>query len=328
MVTIIAEAAQGFEGDPTLARMLVRSAAAGGADMVKFQLVFADELATRDYPYWGLFKQLEMSPAAWRGVADEAGARNLGLVFDVYGRESLALALDLGARTVKLHSTDFFNDPLVDAAASHADAVLFSIGGFALDEVTAFIARREGAAKKLTLMYGFQAEPTPTSANNLLRLARLREQFPSIGLGFMDHADGDADEAGWLGLLALPLGVTVLEKHITLERSLKLEDYVSALDAAGFARYVARVRKAEEALGRGEIVLTDDERSYRRRAVKVVVSARPIAAGVAITPADIVLQRAPLDGARAPLERADAVVGRAVRRPVAAGAPLYADDLA
>ncbi|NCV89142.1 MAG: hypothetical protein EBW19_02930, partial [Betaproteobacteria bacterium] len=43
IIKIIAEAAQGFEGDPLLARLLVRAAARAGADAVKFQLVYADE---------------------------------------------------------------------------------------------------------------------------------------------------------------------------------------------------------------------------------------------------------------------------------------------
>ena len=60
-ITVIAEAAQGFEGDPFVARLLVKAAAAGHADMVKFQLVYADELATPEYAYYGLFKQLEMA---------------------------------------------------------------------------------------------------------------------------------------------------------------------------------------------------------------------------------------------------------------------------
>ena len=73
-VTVVAEAARGFEGDPTLARLLVRAARAGSADVVKFQLVLADELATRDYEYYDLFKQLEMSVGEWESVAEVARA--------------------------------------------------------------------------------------------------------------------------------------------------------------------------------------------------------------------------------------------------------------
>ena len=48
---IIAELAQGFEGRPDQARLLVKAAAAAGADAAKLQLVYADELATPDYKH-------------------------------------------------------------------------------------------------------------------------------------------------------------------------------------------------------------------------------------------------------------------------------------
>ena len=70
-VEIIAEVAQGYEGNPALARLLARGAVRAGADAVKFQLVYADELATPDYLYYDLFRGLEMKSEAWKEVADE-----------------------------------------------------------------------------------------------------------------------------------------------------------------------------------------------------------------------------------------------------------------
>jgi N,N'-diacetyllegionaminate synthase len=69
-VEIIAELAQGFEGKPEQARLLLKAAAAAGADAAKFQLVYADELATPDYKYYELFRSLEMDDAIWAGLSD------------------------------------------------------------------------------------------------------------------------------------------------------------------------------------------------------------------------------------------------------------------
>lgn len=326
---IIAEAAQGFEGDPTLARLLVRASASGGADMVKFQLVVADELATPDYPYYGLFKKLEMPFDAWQGVAGEARRLGRGLVFDVYGAGSLRTALALGADAVKIHATDFFNDALVDGALRDAPKVLFSVGGILIEEVAGFLARcGTGALGKLTLLYGFQSEPTATSDNNLWRLTTLRERFPGLELGFMDHAEGGSDEASWLSLLALPFGVTVIEKHITLDRSLELEDSVSALSPGEFASYVRRVRAAESALGSGDLTLTAAELGYRDRAIKVVVARQALTAGGRVRESDVALLRTPREDGGQPLHRIRDVVGQTVARPVAPGRPVYREDLA
>ena len=82
--------------------------------------------------------------------------------------------------------------------------------------------------KNVVLMYGFQSEPTPVGSNNLARIPRWRERT-GLEIGFMDHADGGGRHALTLSAMALALGVRVFEKHISLDRTLKLEDYVSAL---------------------------------------------------------------------------------------------------
>jgi len=327
-VTIIAEAAQGFEGDPALARLLVRAARAGGADVVKFQLVLADELATRDYEYYDLFKRLEMSVADWETVAQEASAGKIALAFDIFGPESLSLALALGAESVKVHATDFFNAPLMTLVIESAPKVLFSVGGIAVDEVAALIEPLDPAERaRMTMMFGFQAEPTAPNDNNLARLGALRERFPALSLGFMDHSDGESDEAGWLGVLALPFGVSMLEKHVTLDRSLRLEDYVSALRPDEFAAYVRRIRLSEAALGDGSLRLSTAEQSYRARAVKTVVAGRVLEAGSEIGVGDVLLLRAPQSESRGAFQRLDDVAGRVLSRAVREGEPIKAGDL-
>lgn len=327
-VTIVAEAAQGFEGNPTVARLLVKAAVAGRADLVKFQLVYADELATPQYPYYDLFHSLEMAPAAWKDVAEEAARGKIGLVFDVYGLRSLCQAAELGAVAVKVHATDFFNEPLVAAALATMPRVFFSAGGVTVDEVAAFLARAGTAAERLTLLYGFQSEPTATADNHLRRLGALREQFPSLALGFMDHADGAADEAGWLGVLALPYGISVIEKHLTLDRGLAMEDHVSALGSRDLARYVARIRAAESALGSPRLDLSTSEAGYRGRALKVVVAARTLTAGTTLGADDIALLRTAREDAQPIFHRPADVLGCRLRRAVTAGWAIGPEDLA
>lgn len=327
-VMVVAEAAQGYEGDHFLARLLVRVAAAARADMIKFQLVYADELATHDYPYYNLFKKLEMPITSWRSISQEASQRHLGLVFDVFGLESLRVAVELGASAVKVHASDFFNDVLVSAALEKAPHVFFSAGGIRIDEIAEFLERygRRGI-EKFTMLCGFQAEPTPLADNNLVRFVKIRERFPKLKLGFMDHSDGSSDEALWLGILALPYGVTAVEKHITLDRSIELEDYVSALAPADFALYVERIRKAETAMGADCLDLSEAEQAYRQRAVKVLVSARPIESGSTIMADDIAYLRIPTREGKAVFEKAGDVLGHRVLRHIDKGKPILKDDV-
>jgi N,N'-diacetyllegionaminate synthase len=327
-IKLVAEAAQGFEGDPRQALLLARAAAAGGADLVKFQLVYADELALPGYRYYELFRSLEMSDADWHAVRTEADSRNIGLAFDVFGHRSLALALSLGARVVKIHATDFFNDALVRDTLSAAPEVHLSLGGIREEEIAAFFTKHAALPlDKIVLMGGYQAEPTPIGVNNLARLGALRARFPRQRVGWMDHADGAADEAGWLGVVAVPFGISVLEKHLTLARPLELEDGVSALDPAAFREYAKRVRIAEQAVGDASLALTPDESAYRRRALKSVVATTDLRAGQSVPAGELVLKRAALHDGRYPLQQLDRAVGKKLAKDVAAGSAIYEDDV-
>ena len=327
-VRIIAEAAQGFEGDPILARLLVRAAGAGGADVVKFQLVLADELATREYEYYDLFKQLEMSVGDWESVAQEAGAAEIGIAFDIFGPESLRLALALGAESVKVHSTDFFNTPLMTKAIELAPRVLFSVGGIEVEDIAALIEPLDQLERsRMTMMCGFQAEPTATNDNNVARLGGLRDRFPDLSLGFMDHSDGESDEAGWIGLLALPYGVSVIEKHVTLDRSLRLEDYVSAVRSDELAAYIRRIRVSEVALGDGALALSPAEQEYGARAVKTVVAVKALEQGSEVGEGDVTLLRAPPAASKGAFRRLDEVLGRILSHGVERGQPIKGEDL-
>src|SRR5687767_1646246 len=74
-VFIIAELAQGYEGKPQQAMALLDAAAQAGADAAKFQLVYAEELATPDYQHFALFKKLEMADDVWAELSSHARSR-------------------------------------------------------------------------------------------------------------------------------------------------------------------------------------------------------------------------------------------------------------
>lgn len=326
-VEIIAEAAQGYEGDPTLARLLARAAIRAGADAVKFQLVYADELATPDYQHYRLFRGLEMPREAWASVVRDVHEAKMRCYLDVFGERSLREAHALGIDGVKIHSTDFLNAPLVDQALELMGRVFVSFGGMTLEEFEAFLQRhRITPESPVCFLYGFQADPTAVEQNNLLRLGALQARFPGYRFGFMDHTDGDQAEAMTLPLLALPLGVCCIEKHIGLDRALQLEDYVSALPAERFQAFVRSVRRHEQALGTDRLELTETERAYRQKAIKAVVAHRVLKRGQALTDRDVCLKRSPrADGAS--LHRLEDVVGRHLAADVQPDHPITKDLL-
>lgn len=329
-IEIIAELAQGFEGKPMQASLLIKAAARSGADAAKLQMVFADELATPGYKYYDLFRSLEMSDEVWAGLVSEARAYGIDLQVDIFGRRSLALAEKIGIRTVKLHGTDIGNPGLLrDVAASGINRALLGAGGAHRDEIASALDIL--AAKQVVVLLGFQAYPTPTETNQIDRVRSLGDEFKGrsgLSIGFADHADPESPLRLALASAAVGAGATVIEKHLTLGRNMEIEDFESALNPDQFQEFVATLRGVAQAMGAtsasDDYGMSDAELGYRKMIRRHVVAARDLAAGEVISPEDIVLKRADIeDPITSPLE----VIGRKLIASIKVNSALTRSDM-
>ncbi|MFZ5556230.1 MAG: N-acetylneuraminate synthase family protein [Pseudomonadota bacterium] len=321
---VVAEAAQGYEGNAGLAHALIRAAASAGADALKLQLVYADELCTPDYKYQQLFRSLEMADGTWREIAEHARQRGIHLMLDVFGPRSLNVAVEIGAVAVKIHSTDMVNVGLLqEVASSPAPLVLLSTGGCSRDEISEALGIL--GEKDLVLLHGYQGYPTPLKANHIGRLRALRaiaaETRCSVParLGFADHVPSDDPLRFTLAATALGLGASVLEKHITLAHVMKMEDHESALNPDEFATFANNMRQCYQAMDPGSVDAPDfgmdeSERSYRENTRKHVVALRPIPAETVISPGAVGLKRT---SAKSFLTDTREVYGKQVGRDIA-----------
>lgn len=329
-IFIIAEIAQGYEGDPAQAKLLLAAAAAGGADAAKLQLVYADELATPDYEHYALFSKLEMADPVWKELGEFAKNKGIGFFLDVFGDRSLALAADIEADGIKVHSTDMGNPGLLAAIGRSAiGEVLLSVGGCSLDEIDDALSLV--GKKNVTLLLGFQGYPTPADANQVRRLALLASRYggrQNLRLGFADHADPESDLCGMLPALALGAGAVVFEKHLTLAKSMKLEDHESALNPDEFAEFSAALRECAQSLGSVSeteefLGMRQSERLYREKTRKHVVARTRLSVGTLVSASDIALKRT---SAKDAIQDARMVIGKRLCRSVERNAPLTPAD--
>lgn len=327
-VEIIAEVAQGYEGDEKLTSLLTTAAIKSGANAVKFQMVLADELATPDYVWYELFKSLEMDEAIWNEMAQRVHQNGQLLYFDVFGFESLNLAKKVGADGVKLSTTEFYNIDLMKEALQQFERVIIAVGGIPeldINEVVQNLLLNH--REKICLIYGFQAEPTPLQQNNLLKLKTLSKKYPEFKLGFMDHSDGSNEDAYNLALVALGMGVNVIEKHITLDHSLEIEDFVSGLSPDSFIKFSDQIKRYEQALGQSSLDLTELELEYRSKAVKLVITTRDVKAGSTIGKADVALKRTGKEMEGEPIRSLKEVLGNTVSVDVPVNTPIYKEQI-
>jgi len=325
---IIAEIAQGYEGNKKLTELLTTGALASGANAIKYQLVYADELATSDYQYYDLFKSLEMDTSVWKETSDRIHDNRQKLYFDVFGFDSLSIAREVSADGVKLSTTEFYNRALIEQAIESFDKISISIGGIPVCDIDSLMKDLlNNNSDKVSLMYGFQSEPTPLAQNNLFKLKLFKTRYPNFELGFMDHSDGGSDDAFNLSLLAMGLGISTIEKHLTLDRSLQIEDYVSGLAPGQFKKFVKTIRKYEPAFGAESLDLTELENEYRSKAAKSVVALKDLKKGQVITPADIALKRTGISGDGEPIRMLEGALNKELQADIVKDHPISKDQL-
>lgn len=298
-IEIIAELAQGFEGKPEQARLLMKAAASAQADAVKYQLVYAEELATPDYKYYGLFKSLEMPDEVWEDLADYAKELGIELNLDIFGIKSLTLAERIGVTTIKLHGTDLTNIALLTEVSSSNTVkrvLLGAGGGFANELKQALDILRN---KEVIVLVGFQGYPTPTESNQIARVRELYQDLcvdnKNIKIGFADHASPDSPLRYALATTAVGAGAEIIEKHLTLGRNMKLEDFESALSPDEFEEFTNVVRNCALAFGSStkteDFGMSDSEFGYREMIRRHVVLNKDLEAGSIIQQGDLVLKR-------------------------------------
>ncbi len=290
-VTIICEMSQTYEGKFEVASKLVQDAITAKADAIKFQVFKADELGTKDYKYYDLFTSLEFDALTWGKLVDQAHAGGILALADVFGLDSAKMLVEINIDGFKIHPTDIKNPPLLKFLAKTGKPLLLSAGGSHKEEIEkALQILRNNNAGEIVLMHGFQSYPTLVEHTNLNKMKLLQETF-NLPVGFADHIDGDHELRYDLCTMALGMGARVLEKHITVDRKLKMEDYESALDPADFTKFVARIRELEKAFGEKTFDLTKPEEVYRKGTKKHVVAAIDLSAGADITEENIFMKR-------------------------------------
>ena len=330
MVEIIAELAQGFEGDVEKASLLLKLAASSNADCAKFQVIFADDICTPSYEHYKLFKSLEMPQENWARLVEESAEQNIKIILDVFGPQSLAVAKELKVQSIMLHATDVNNFQLIDfVSKSDFKEVYVGVGGASIGEIKSCVTRI--AAPRLVLMMGFQAYPTEIHDLQLQKIRSLCEEFSEnykhLEVGFGDHSLPNSNIFEHIFGCAIAFGATVIEKHLTLSPLLKMEDYESAVGGQKFKDFVANIRtlvKAFDLKSTSFDKLSDGERKYKEFVSRQFVAIRELEAGETVGPDDITLKRT---GKKSQLSNPSDIIGRTLRKRLVVDQVITTEEL-
>ena len=287
---VIAEAGANHNRDKGLARELIEVAADAGADAVKFQTYTGKDLYSSKTPRFEYLKD-ERSPQElldaialpreWQPELAEH-ARSCGIAFfsspfDFAAVDSLR---ELGVPAMKIASFEIVDLPLVRYASEAGVPMILSTGMATYTEIEdALGAVAEAGNAEVALLRCASVYPAPASIMNLRAMDTMRRAF-GVPVGLSDHTEGIAVAAG-----ATALGMELIEKHFTLDRSMEGPDHPYAIEPGELKALVQSVREVEAALGNGRLEGPSELEAgeMHQLARRSVIAAADIPAGTTIT---------------------------------------------
>jgi len=333
-VYVVAELSASHRQDFERAAQLVRASKEAGADAVKVQTYTPDTLTIdcsnnwfqisegtpwRGHTLYELYREAYM-PWEWlprlRTLALEL---NVDLFSTAYDTSAVDFLEQAGVPAYKLASFEIVDLALVRRMARTGKPLIMSTGMASLGEIEAAInCARDAGAKQMALLKCTSSYPARAEDMNLRAIPHLAETF-SLPVGISDHSLGVT-----VPTAAVALGACIVEKHLTLSRSLEGPDDAYSLEPSEFKAMVDQIRIAEKALGKVHYGITEAEiKSLAFRRSLFVV--RDVTAGEVFSEENI---RSIRPSYGLPPRYLTDILGRKASRRIARGTPLTWDLVA
>lgn len=263
---IIAEIGTSHQGDINKAKQLVDAAKKAGADCVKFQWVYADEilhpdtgivqLPTGAIRLYDRFRELEVHPCFFRTMRDYARSQGLDFSCSPFGIKSLKQLFRLKPDSIKIASPELNHFPMLKELVrlechlplEKRIPVIVSSGVSKLEDIEKALAvlspineGKDGAkADLVSLLHCITSYPAPETEYNLAVLRTLNERF-GVRCGVSDHSLDPV----LVPAFSVAAGGSLIEKHITLSRNTDGLDDPVALPPDLFRKMTAAVRRLD-----------------------------------------------------------------------------------
>ncbi len=306
------------------AKLMISEAAMAGVHAVKFQSYKADTLAAKDSPYYWdineeptdsqykLFKKYDSFQCDEYKIlaeySEKCGVEFLSTAFDIEAADYLNELMHI----FMVSSSALNNLSFVEYQAKKNKPIILSTGASNEDEIERTVRLiKKYNDKQIILMHCVLEYPTPYEHANLRKILSLRKKYPELVIGYSDHTK---PEKGYEVLkTAYVLGARVIEKHFTLDKTLKGNDHYHAMDSADAKEIIVELGRIESMLGSGELCCLETERKARENARRSLVSAVDIIAGEVITE-DMLTFKRPASGI--PADKFNAVIGKKAKTDI------------
>lgn len=324
---IIAEAGVSHNGDILVAKEMVNSAVAAGADAVKFQTFKADYLVTKFAPkvkyqidntgncesQFQMLKRVELSKDAHEELISYCVKKDIIFMSTPFDEESADMLDRLGMNIFKIPSGEITNKQLLQHIASKNKDIILSTGMSYLAEVDRAVSwinevwNKSDNKPQLTLLHCVTSYPASIEDSNLLAIKTMEKAF-KLPIGYSDHTLGIE-----VPIAAVVTGAIVIEKHFTIDRDMKGPDHKASIEPDELKAMVSAIRNIEKAMGDGIKKPKENEKDIRNAVRRSLVANRDIKLGKTILPHDIAIKR---PGTGIPPEFKEVVIGMKAEKDI------------
>lgn len=318
-VLLIAELGTAHNASFIKAKQLIDAAQDAGADAVKFQIVYADEilhpktgtvkLPSGIIPLYESFKRLEVDFAFFEKLAEYCEQKSLMFSASSFGRRSTEELFRLNPCFIKVASPELNYIQLLEQISQKNFPVILSSGISTLSDIELSIETlKKNLKADVALLHCITSYPAPAEEYNLSLLKNLSNIF-GIALGVSDHSK----DKYLVPLLSMTCGSCIVEKHFCLSNKDSGLDDKIALNAKDFYDMAKAIRDCEKfssdkiiekllnlgfdknkikrTLGSGKKVLAKSEKENYGRTNRSIHYMNDLKAGHILTEKDLAILR-------------------------------------
>jgi len=300
---IIAEIGVNHNGSLLIAKKLIKKAAEAGANYVKFQVYNTEDLIVRklkkaEYQKKNdsfatqdeMLKKYQLSQSNFLELFNFSKKLKIGFMSSAFDLSSIDFLCDvLKNKIIKIPSSEITNYPYLVHIAKKKKKLILSTGMANLKEIrnAIFTISKFGTPKKnITLFHCVSEYPTSDAKANILSIIKLRKKF-NLNIGYSDHTQGiEASK------VAVSIGATFIEKHLTLDTKMKGPDHFASINPSNFKKMIDGIKRVEKLLGKAAVKPTSEEIKNSKLVRKKIVALRYIKKGEKFNSNNITTKRA------------------------------------
>jgi N-acetylneuraminate synthase len=251
---VLAEIGINHNGDVSVAKKLIDVAVFAGCEAVKFQKRTVDVVYTpaelakpRESPFGetngDLKRGLELGQSEYEEIDAYCRSKGIAWTASCWDEASVDFIDQFDPPFYKIASASLTDDALLRHTRAKGKPIVLSTGMSTIEQVDHAV---EVLGKDdLVLLHTCSTYPAQYPELNLRVIATLRQRY-GIPIGYSGHETGIASSVA-----AAVLGACIVERHVTLDRSLWGSDHAASLEPNGIIRVIRDIRLVEQALGDG-----------------------------------------------------------------------------